>query len=83
MRTLFIGLTAVALTIAPGAPAAQADVPDARTTASPRPENAERRSAGLLARLFPPARQTSNGCTVKWGSGLSEGRFMVRRVTSC
>lgn len=85
MRTLFIGATAVALTIVPGAPAAQADSPHTPGTVALErpPDNAERRSAGLLARLFPPARQTSGGCTIKWGGGLGEGRFMVRRVTSC
>jgi hypothetical protein len=84
MRTLFIGATAVALTIIPGAPAAQADISHApNTVALERPPDTERRSGGLLARLFPPARLTSSGCTIKWGGGLSEGRFMVRRVTSC
>ena len=85
MRTLFIGATAVALTIIPGAPAAQANGLDAPNPVSLErpPDNADQRGAGLLARLFPPARQTSSGCTIKWGGGLSEGRVMVRRVTSC
>jgi hypothetical protein len=83
MRTLLIGMAALALTIVQAAPAAWADGPERRSSFEPKTDHSGPRCAGLLTRLFPPPRQISNGCTVKWGGGLNDGRFMVRRVTSC
>lgn len=87
MRALLISLTTVPLAIIPAAPDAWADaalIITGHPASHERPQTQDRPAVGTaLRKLFPPPRQTSSGCTVQWGGGLNEGRFTVRRVTSC
>jgi hypothetical protein len=69
MRTLFIGATAVALTIVPGAPA-QADSPHTPNTSAGRPpDNAERESACWRGCSRPHGPRRLHH---QWGGSLSE-----------